>query len=310
MHITSLPPVRRFLQKHGRTSPAGERIAAFDCDGTVIQGDIGEAMLYRQIDRFFFRRSPADIWKDHPRRENLHALYTTLAATPEEERPASEAFDQFATLVLDWYFEQIKDGAVEKACTDIVRLFSGFSVDEVRRFAEESFLEALASTMGRRTLGGRSLPTGIRYIRESVELIDALKAEGFEVWAISGSNRWSVEPVLARLGVPKERVIGIELMESHGMCTAQEINPVPIRQRKVDALRARTPHPPLLSASDSKNDIPLLLYASELRVRVNSRGRDTADFFRAAGTAPDDSWVLIEHLTLVNEGDPLWPMLQ
>jgi phosphoserine phosphatase len=310
MPITSLPPVRGFLKKHSGASQTGRRIAAFDCDGTIIRGDIGEAMLYRQIDRFFFRRSPAEIWKDYPRRETLHALYTSLATTPEEERPTSEAFDQFAKLVLDWYFDQINDGAVAKACTDIVRLFSGFSADEVRRFAEETFLEAHALTLGRRTLGGRSLPAGIRYIRESVELIEALKAEGFEVWAISGSNKWSVEPVLARLGVPKERVIGIELTEVGGLCTAQEINPVPIRERKVEALRKRIPHPPLLSASDSKNDIPLLLYASELRVRINSRGRDTADFFRTVGTTPDDSWVLVEHLTLVNEGDPLWPMLQ
>ena len=37
----------------------GPPLAVFDCDGTVIQGDIGEAMLYHQLEHFLFRVSPA-----------------------------------------------------------------------------------------------------------------------------------------------------------------------------------------------------------------------------------------------------------
>jgi phosphoserine phosphatase len=100
--------------------------------------------------------------------------------------------------------------------------------------------------------------------------------------------------VFRRFGIPPERIIGIDLEVRDGLLTDRAETPLPIRAGKIDALRRHTPLIPLLAASDSKNDIPLLLYAAELRIRINSRKRDTEDFFRAAGTGPDHTWVLVE----------------
>ena len=83
---------------------------------------------------------------------------------------------------------------------------------------------------------------------------------------------------------------------------------MPIREEKVSALRQRNPAPPLLVASDSKNDIPLFREAQELRVRINSRNRDTEDFFRSYGTPRDDTWVLIEEPELVEQMEFPWQM--
>ena len=298
MSILDRPAVARFLTSHSR--PDGTpSLAVFDCDGTVIRGDIGEAMFYRQIERFHFRRSPADVWRDHPRRERLGALYATLDALAPGARAAHPAFDEFAAMLLDWYFGGIAAGRVTESCADIVRLFAGHRADEVRAIAQATFDDELSAPISSRRLGGRDVPRGARYLGESVELLRALASRGFDVWAISGSNRWSVEPVFARLGVPRERVIGIELAESSGVLTDTPLQPIPIREGKVGALRAQTAARPLLVASDSKNDIPLLLYSGGLKVRVNSRGRDTDDFFRAAGTAPDGSWVNVDSPRIV-----------
>jgi hypothetical protein len=61
-----------------------------------------------------------------------------------------------------------------------------------------------------------------------------------EVWANSGSSRWSVEPVFEALGVAAEKVIGIELESAGGVVTSREVLPIPIREGKVDAMRARS----------------------------------------------------------------------
>ena len=294
MSILTDPAVAAFLAGHGNHTRGPRSIAVFDCDGTVIQGDMGEAMFYRQIEHFHFRRSPALAWTDHPRLQEIGTLYEELSALSPAERGASPASGKFAELLLSRYFDQIASGAVVKACADIVRLFAGYTPAEVRELARATFEDEFSSPLTTRRLGGRDLSRGARFIRESADLIGALMERGFDIWAVSGSNKWSVEPVFRRFGIPEDRVIGIDLEVRDGLLTDRAEEPVPIRAAKVDALRRHTDRIPLLAASDSKNDIPLLLYSAGLRVRVNSRKRDTADFFRAANTVPDATWVLLE----------------
>jgi phosphoserine phosphatase len=294
MTILTDPAVEAFLAAHRDRDHGPPPLAVFDCDGTVIQGDMGEAMFYRQIEQFHFRRSPALVWRDHPRREEIGRLYGELASLSAAERTASSAFGPFAEILLSRYFDQIASGEVVKACADIVRLFTGYTPEEVRGLARATFDAEFSSPVGTRRLGGRDLSRGARFIRESVDLIGALRERRFDIWVVSGSNKWSVEPVFRRFGIPEDRIIGIDLEVRDGLLSDRPEVPVPIRAGKVDALRRRTPIVPLLAASDSKNDIPLLLHSAGLRIRINSRKRDTADFFRAAGIVPDASWVLVE----------------
>lgn len=299
MHILTHPAVAAFLREHSNHSTGNSPCAVFDCDGTVIKGDIGEAMYYRQIERFLFRRSPADVWPGHPQNALIDSLYRRLARMTETERTASAEFGAFADLLISWYVDQIAGGQVIKACADIVRLFAGFTPGEVRAIARETFADERVAPLSTRRLGSRTLPRGVRYLREGRELAEELLRRGFEVWAVSGSNRWSVEPVFEELGIPPERVIGLEMQVREGVLTTEEVEPVPIREGKITALRLRTSAVPLLVASDSKNDIPLFLTAKDLKVRINSRNRDTADFFRSPGVERDSTWVLVENPELM-----------
>ncbi len=295
---TEDPTISAFLQRHSTHRPGNAGIAVFDCDYTLINGDIGEAMFYRQIREFLFRLSPADVWTDHPRRKELDRLFRTLSGLPPERRPAHPAFIPFADMLLSWYSSQLSEGKVEKGCADIVRLFGGFTPSEVRAIADATYEEELSAPCGRVVLGTQTVPRGIRYFRETADLCLALREVGFSLWTISGSNAWSVEPVFRPFGVSPEQVIGISLVEKEGTFTPVPEEPVPIRHKKVEALRKRTGEIPLLVASDSRNDVPILEYASELRVYVNSHGRETASFFASSGIARDSSWAVIESPTV------------
>jgi phosphoserine phosphatase len=296
------PHIQRFLLRHSDHSGGSGKTAAFDCDGTIIRGDIGEAMFYRQIEKFLFRTSPADVWTDHPERVEIDRRFRVLTDLSEEERNHHPDFGPFADILLSRYFDQIARGDVEKACTDIVRLLAGFTLEEVRAIAGATYADELLSPIGKRHLGSRQLPKGIRYLREAVTLINALRERDFDIWAVSGSNRWSVEPVFRALGIPHERVIGIDLFEESGILLPRTWQPVPIRAKKVELLKRHTSIQPLLVASDSRNDIPLLLYSNELKVLVNSRRRNSADFFSQGGVNRDTSWVVIETPTMI-EGE-------
>ena len=299
MDILTHPAVAALLREQSNHSSGRSPCAVFDCDGTVIKGDIGEAMFYRQIERFHFRRSPADVWPDHPQKGLLDSLYRKLGGMTETGRGASAEFGAFADLLVSWYVDQIAGGQVIKACADIVRLLAGYTPAEVRGIARATFEDERAAPLSTRRLGSRSLPRGVRFLREGRDLAGELIRRGFEVWAVSGSNRWSVEPVFETLGVPPDRVIGLEMEVREGVLTTEEVEPVPIREGKIAALRLRTPAAPLLVVSDSKNDIPLFLTAKDLKIRINSRNRDTADFFRSPGVEQDSTWVLVERPEII-----------
>jgi phosphoserine phosphatase len=301
MNTKSLPPhiPVSFFERHASRNGSPRPLAVFDCDGTVIQGDIGESMFYRQIEHFAFRVSPAELWPDHPERLELARAYSALATTPAARRRNHTAFEPFARLLLSRYFDQLAEGKIAKACAEIVQLFAGFTLAEVRSFAEETFNEELRMPMGKVKLGGQALPRGVRFLQESVELIRALRDHGVDILAISGSNKWSVEPVFAALDLPQESVLGIDLHEENGTLTARAKSPVPIRSGKVDLLKVTDPRVPVLVASDSRNDIPLLLASSDIKVYVNSHRRATEDFFTLGEITRDDSWVVLEEPTIM-----------
>jgi len=269
-------------------------MAVFDCDGTIIRGDIGESMFFRQIEQFQFRVSPAEVWADHPRSRELHGLYTLLSSIPPAHRASHEEFVLFADMLTAWYYDQLAEEKTAKACSDIVRLLAGYEEDEVRDMARLTFDEEITAVATEWKIGSHSYSKGIRFIRETVDLIHALQERGFDLWVISGSNRWSVEAVVQQVGIPRSRVIGIELENVRNTLTSRAMPPVPVKEDKVRALKARDKRIPVLVASDSPMDLPLLRYSSGVRLFVNSLRGDPEKFFRAGGIRRDDSWVVIE----------------
>ncbi len=313
MHTTTpLPPdlqkfpgIATFLDHHADGASPHSRLAVFDCDGTIIRGDIGEAMFYRQIEHFHFRISPGLVWPDHPDASELDRLFRFLAALPPSARASTEEFTRFAAFLLDWYFGQLADGLVAKACTDIGRLFAGYTRREVAVLAGASLTEELNAAAGQRMLGGRVVPRGARYLRQPVNLLRLLARRGFTIFVVSGSSKWSVEPVFAPLGVPATNVIGIDMQEEKGILTAHEVQPVPIHDQKVAALRIRAEHPPVVVATDSPIDVPLLDAATDLRVLVHSQPGDPREWFRKAHRSPDSSWVVMDDLTEITPEEVL-----
>jgi phosphoserine phosphatase len=98
--------------------------------------------------------------------------------------------------------------------------------------------------------------------------------------------------------VESDRVIGIDLEDDGGTLTDRVIHPIPVRENKVKALAIKEPRVPVLVASDSRNDVPLFQYSSDIKVYVNSRRKVSAEFFQGSTVVRDKSWFVIEHPTL------------
>lgn len=300
MSIAEHPALHRLFTQARATNGGPRPLAVFDCDGTVIKGDIGEAVYFRQIEDFFFRVSPADVWPDHPHRSTLDGLYRTLASTDPAARRSHPAFQDFAEAMLAWYYDQLAANEVHKGCADVVRTFAGFTLDEVREFSRATLARELKVPLGEKPLGHRMVHSGVRFLSEAKDLILALQQNNFDIWAVSGSCKWTVEPVFTSFGIPREQVIGITVTDHNGTLSSEAVHPIPIRAEKIDALQALEPRIPLFAASDSRNDIPLLLYATTTRVWINSRSRSAHDFFTAVGAPPDDRWIIVDEPTVLH----------
>jgi phosphoserine phosphatase len=257
-------------------------------------------MLYFQLERFLFRTSPADVWPNYPRREELDTMFRAASRVPPQARAEDPAYRGFTDAVLSWYFGQLDTGAIvsiSAGCADIVRLWAGFTPAEVLDLARENLAQDLVMPFGRRPLGSFTVTRGARFLKESRALLRNLQEAGFRILAVSGSSTWSVVPVFERLGVSPDQVLGIGLTTSAGVLTAEVPGPVSVHAGKVQTLQQAGYPSPALTASDSPLDLPLLECSSDLRVFVNTRYPSPEQFFRDLGIQRDGRWVIIHNPT-------------
>lgn len=94
-------------------------------------------------------------------------------------------------------------------------------------------------------------------------LIAGLQAEGFETWIVSASNRWIVHAAAPYMGIPQDRVLGIETQVTDGKLTMKPIYPRPCNQGKVDAIQKHIGVKPVFAFGDSMGDFEMLAYAEQ-----------------------------------------------
>jgi HAD superfamily phosphoserine phosphatase-like hydrolase len=114
-----------------------------------------------------------------------------------------------------------------------------------------------------------------------VKLIAGLQAEGFETWIVSASNRWIIEAAAPFVGIPLERVVGIEVQVQDGVLTSRPVYPRPCSQGKVDAIQKYIGVRPIFVFGDSMGDFEMLAFAEQPMV-VGRRDRPDNELVRQA----------------------------
>ncbi len=110
------------------------------------------------------------------------------------------------------------------------------------------------------------------------DLIFQLHSHGVQVFIVTASVKWAVEPgAQALFGVPPERVLGISTdvtQNANGewCITDRILHPVTYRQGKADALlKATGGIRPFLAAGNTYGDIQLLDSASDFKLMIQSQ---------------------------------------
>jgi len=169
-----------FYKAVDELSPA---VAVFDCDGTLWSGDAGSGFMNWTLEKGLLSR---------------------------------EAMDWIDTRYRGYTRGEVSEMAI---CGEMVRMYRGLGVDEMRRAAREFFASRIERNI----------------FPEMLALIENLRARGTDIWAVSSTNDWVIEEGVQRFGIPPERVLAACVQVNDGMVTDM-ICHVPTDEGKVEAL--------------------------------------------------------------------------
>lgn len=107
------------------------------------------------------------------------------------------------------------------------------------------------------------------------KLIELLHAKGIEVYVVTASVKWAVEPAAALLGIPEKNVLGVTTRIENQIITDELEGVVTYKQGKVDSLLLATHNKlPFLASGNTEGDLPLLEAATHVRIAVSASSRD------------------------------------
>ena len=157
------------------------------------------------------------------------------------------------------HYENLKAQDLPKAYLWLAQILQNQSLETVRKWAEEGV--------------GKLNPVPV--FGPQKQLIDYFLMKNVQVYIVTASVKWAVEPGAELLSLAKENVIGIETEIVNGKVTDKQKGVITYRQGKVDALLEKTHgKKPFFASGNTEGDQELLLSATHLSLAVSAAHRD------------------------------------
>lgn len=273
------------INSHGINSPDydPERppLAVFDCDETLICNDIGEALFRFLVTR---RHIHADggFWNllpDKLGRDAIRAAYNAVAGRADSEVKDTAAYRRYRSGLIGVY-EALRGSDMEAAYRFATRALRGLHERTVADLVEECIDYELNRILSQEDIqggppfSGLVVPSGVRVYREMYNLLEILEAYGFQSWVVSSSNAYVVRALAKRIGIPAERVLGMELVTQSGIYTDRLVEPVPISEGKLELFLDTVGRSPMLAVGDSMNDFELLENCEGISIAIDHGDED------------------------------------
>ncbi len=150
------------------------------------------------------------------------------------------------------HYEMLKKRSHPEAYLWLAQILEGKTLEQTRTWAKAAV---------------DSIPGGAPVFPWMKEIISFLKAEGIEVYIVTASIKWAVEPAAQLAGVAFENVLGIETEVVNGVVTPKQKGLITYREGKPAALIERTGgRKPVFAAGNTMGDFALLESSSHVRL--------------------------------------------
>jgi len=129
-------------------------------------------------------------------------------------------------------------------CGEMVQMYQRLHEEEIRRAAAVFFETRIERNI----------------FPEMLELVEELRGQGVDLWAVSSTNNWVIEEGARRFGIPADRVLAARVEVKGGVVTDQLLD-VPTDESKVAALRRAGVIAPDAVFGNSVHDAAMLAIA-------------------------------------------------
>ncbi len=159
------------------------------------------------------------------------------------------------------YVYAIKDKNPRDAFLWLAQIHKGLPITTVRQWAQDAFIAR----------------DGIAVFPPIKKLIEYLKSKNVNVYVVTASVKWAVEPCVAQLGIPFENVLGVQTKIENGLVTDIQDGPITYREGKSEALMQKTNGiRPILSCGNTMGDYWLLDIATHIPLAVRTESHEAA----------------------------------
>ena len=269
---------------------ADQPVALFDWDNTVIKNDIGAAVVAHLITEGLVLRPPD--WSVIPYLTPGARARLAQACAGDGPRLPSRTDIPCATELISLYRRRtLHDGTPAFAGYDHrtykpsaawqSHLLAGHTPEQVRRITREVIARSCRAPVDQKQKVGLVEVEGyIRIYRPMQKLIQRMRRRGFAIWVISASPQHVVETFAARVGIPRQRVVGIRSLQdeqgrlSYGFegCGAvkdRDNTMITYLEGKRCWIRKVVGREAVFGAGDSVTDVAFLRDVKGLRLVIN-----------------------------------------
>lgn len=136
----------------------------------------------------------------------------------------------------------------------LAQICSGYPIQVVRAWADQAL----------------SRYSSVPIFRGSFELIDLLHKYHVNIFVITASTTWAIEPMAALLKIPRKNVLGFETEIADSIVTLNPIFRSPYKEGKATAfLAASKGAKPFLCAGNTLGDLELINLSEEFRIVIH-----------------------------------------
>lgn len=164
---------------------------------------------------------------------------------------------------MEHYHRMKKEKSHEAAYLWLAQINAGRRIEEVREWAKAAV---------------RALHP-VPVFTEQRKIIGHLLNKGCQVYIVTASIAWAVEPGAALVGLKPENVIGIRTKVVDGLVTDQQDGSITYRNGKVTGLLEKTGGAyPFFCAGNTEGDLPLLEASRSIRVVVAASDKRNTNY--------------------------------
>jgi phosphoserine phosphatase len=191
------------------------------------------------------------------------------------------------------YYREFHDRDTANAFLWLAQINKGQPLEVVRKWAKAA-VDELHNELSEKL---KHMPI----FESSREIINHLHSRSVQVYVVTASIKWAVEPGALLFNIPHENVIGVTTHIQNGIVTDKLDGVVTWREGKVTGLLSKTKNEhAFLAAGNTTGDLALLESATHLRIANTSVPKSHVNFSterKLQSIAAERGWHIFDHLS-------------